>query len=71
MDRELLGAGVVVLDEPLGGGDEVVEDVLFAVFDSLLVPVFAVFAAAAKIGDGEHPAEFHPAEPAHGKRWGD
>ena len=42
--------GVLVVDEVLGTGDEVVEDILLVGEVAGLVPFFAVFAAAAKVG---------------------
>ena len=49
----LVAVGVLVVDQPFGRGDEVVEDVLLLAEHSGLVPVLAVFAAAAEIGDGQ------------------
>ena len=46
-----LGALVYLFgDQPLGGGDEVVEDVLLVQLGAGLVPVLAVLAAAAEVG---------------------
>ena len=63
-------AGVVVGDEPLGGGDEVVEDVLFFQLDAGLVPGFAVLAAAAEAGLGVDAAHLHPEDVGGGEGGG-
>ena len=49
-DRQAGRARVAVGDEPLGGGDEVVEHVLLVGLHPGLVPVLAVLAAAAQVG---------------------
>ena len=49
-DRQLGRRRVLVRDQPLGRGDEVVEDVLLLELGAGLVPVLAVFAAAAQVG---------------------
>ena len=54
-------------DEPLGGGDEVVENVLFLEFRAGLVPSLAIFAAAAEVGLGEDAAHLHPRHAADRK----
>ena len=54
--------GVLVGDEPLGGGDEVVEDVLLLELRARLVPGLAVFAAAAQVGLGVDAAHLQPGQ---------
>ena len=48
LDRQLVTPGVALLDEVLGGGDEVVEDVLLLQLGAGLVPFLTVLAAAAQ-----------------------
>ena len=62
LDGEFGGRGVALGDEELGGGDEVVEDVLLLQAGAGFVPGLAVFAAAAEAGLGEEAAELHPEE---------
>src|SRR6266478_2080360 len=52
-------------DQPVGGGDEVIEDLLLVQLCSRQVPLLAVLTAAAKIGDRIHSAHLHPDQPAH------
>ena len=65
---ELAGTGVFVLTKELGGGDEVVKNVLFLVEHTGLVPFFAVFASAAQIGDGIYAALLEPNKDRDRKR---
>ena len=46
-DRELVGVGVAILDQPLGGGDEVIEDGLLPLQHAGLVPLPTVFSSSA------------------------
>ena len=62
LDRQLLGRGVALADQVLGGGDEVVEDVLLLELGTGSVPALAVLAAATKVGDGENAAHLQPDE---------
>ena len=66
-DRELLLLRVAFLDEELGRRDEVVEDVLFVVERSRLVPFLAVLAAAPEVGLRVDTAELQPDEVADGE----
>ena len=47
-------------DEVLGGGDHVVEDVLFFVEHAGAVPVFTELGTPAQVGDGVDAAVLHP-----------
>ena len=47
VDSKPVFSGVVVVDQPLGGGDEVVENVLLIRFAARLVPLATVLATAA------------------------
>ncbi len=49
LNRQPRRRGVLLVDEPLGRGDKVVEDVLLLELHPLLVPLFAVFATATDI----------------------
>ncbi|MBC8115845.1 MAG: S9 family peptidase, partial [Candidatus Saccharimonas sp.] len=60
LNGQLLGASVLVLDQPLGSGDEVVEDVLLFELRPRLVPVLAVLAPAAQVRDREDAAHLQP-----------
>ena len=57
------GRGVLLVDEVAGGREPVVEDILLLLEHALLVPAFAVFAAAAHVGDGEPSALLNPPGP--------
>src|SRR5262249_44280850 len=69
LDRELVLRRVLLIDEPLHGGEEVVEDVLLLGEHAGLVPALAVLAAAAQVGDGEHAAALQEQEAARVERW--
>src|SRR6185295_16990948 len=73
LDRQPLRPRVALPDEPLGGGDEVVEDVLLALQHAGAVPVLAVLAAAAQVRQGIDAARFEPGEKegAEERRHGD
>src|SRR5215510_4732570 len=58
LNRQFLRRRVFVGDQPFGGGDEIVEDVLFFQLHPGLVPLLAVFAAAAQVGGGVDEAVF-------------
>ena len=68
LDGQFVGPGVFVFDQPLGGGDEIVEDVLLLQFRAGLVPCLAIFAAAAQIRLGIDAAHLHPRHTADRKR---
>ena len=59
-DGEFFRAGVTALDEVAGAAGKVVEDVLFAGQVAGQVPLLAIFAAAAQVGDGHHAAVVEP-----------
>lgn len=59
---ESLGLGDAVGDQPFGGSDKVVEDILFFVASSCFVPRSAVFSAAAKVGKGKDTTAIEPRE---------
>ena len=61
-DRQVRHGGVVVRDQPVGRGDEVIEHHLLVGEDRLAVPDLPVLAAATDIGDCEHPAALHPGD---------
>ncbi len=52
-----------MLDEVLGASDEVVEHILFVGKVPCFVPLFAVFAAAAQVGDRINPTLVQPHAP--------
>ncbi len=66
-DGELAGLGVMIRDQPLRRGDEIVEHVLFFQYRAGLVPLLAVFAAAAQVRLRIDAAHFHPDQCVHGK----
>ena len=68
-DGELLGPGVALIDEKLGGGNEVVEDVLLVRERPAVVPWFAILSAAAEIRLRVHTSELEPNEIAHRESW--
>src|SRR5450755_231934 len=53
----------MLIDQVLRRGDAVVEDILLLQPHSGLVPLFAVFAASSKVGDGKHSPLLQPREP--------
>src|SRR5262245_49999577 len=59
-DGEPATRGVLAIDQPLGAGDEVIEHVLFALARTDEMPLLAVFAATAQVGDNQHSPELHP-----------
>ncbi len=60
---------VVICDQPFSGGVEVVKHILLFLEHSGVVPIFAEFAAAAKIGDGIHAALLHPCNCCRAVGW--
>ena len=54
-------------DEPLGGRNEIIKDVLLLELRARLVPGLAVLAAAAEVRLGIDAAHLHPCQPAHRK----
>src|SRR5262249_44526045 len=68
-DGKSLGSGVFVVDEPLGGGDKIIEYVLLVLEHSRFVPFLAVFIATPQIGQSQHSAGFKPRELRRSKRW--
>ena len=69
-DRELLGRRPAVRDQLLGRGVEVVEDVLLVAEHPVAVPVLALLAAAAQVGDGVDAAGLDPGQDRRGVRRG-
>jgi hypothetical protein len=51
LDRQVRSVRPAVSDQPLGRGDEVVEDVLLLLAHARFVPLLAVFASAPKVRD--------------------
>src|SRR5690554_125257 len=64
LDRQPFRPRVVLVDQMLGTGDEVIEHVLFAAEDATFVPGLAVFDAAAQVGEHECAASLEPGKPA-------
>ena len=62
VDGQLFAAGVPGGNQPLGGGDEVVEDVLLVAEHARLVPCVAIFIAAAQVGHGIDAALLDPVQ---------
>lgn len=60
IDCQARGVRIVVGDESFGGGDEVVEDVLFLLQHSCLVPVLAILVATAQIRYGIDASVLYP-----------
>ena len=50
LDGQFVGSGVFVADEPLGGGDEVVEHILLLQFRAGQVPCLAIFRPPRRFG---------------------
>ena len=59
-DRDLRGRCVLMRDEPFGAGDRVVPGVRLGQLVAGLVPVLAVFSAAAHMRNREYPAAVEP-----------
>ena len=62
VNRQPVHRSVVPGNEPLGGGDEVVEHGLLVRANALTVPDFPVLPATANIGDRKHATHFHPGD---------
>src|SRR5208282_4239157 len=62
LDGELVPGREFLGDQPLGRGDEVVEDVLLVGTGPGLVPLLAVLAAAAEVGDRVDSTHLHPGQ---------
>ena len=61
---------IFLRDQVLGGCDEVVENVLFALFRSGFMPFLAVLAAAAEVGDRENAVGIEPDAGALAEKYG-
>ncbi len=59
-DAEMGAAGIVMIDQPMGGVGEIVKHVLLVLQHARLMPGLAIDAAAAQIGHGIDPAEAQP-----------
>src|SRR5581483_11600493 len=57
--------------QPLGGRDEIVEDVLFSIEHARLMPAVAVFAAAAQVSRRDGSPAVEPHEIRRIERWGE
>ena len=60
LDRQLRRRGVAVGYQPLGRGDEIVENVLFLELGAGHVPLAAVLTTTAEIGDHQYAAHLEP-----------
>ena len=66
-NRQMFGGREFLLNEIFGGGDEVIENVLFLQSHAGFVPLFAVLVSAPQVGDGVNSAFFHPCQPTDAK----
>ena len=66
---ELFRICIFIFDEPFGGGDEVVKDVLLFVEHPCLVPFFAVLSTSSQVCDGIYAAQLEPGQGIDGKIW--
>jgi NADH:ubiquinone oxidoreductase subunit E len=69
VNRELGYGGDLAGDQMFSAGDEIVKDVLFAIQHAGLVPLFAVLAAAAQVGDHIDAARVKPNPPGRVEAW--
>ena len=65
-DRQLVASRVTGADEPLGRGDEIVEDILLAQPGAALMPALAELPAPAQIGHGVYATRLEPRGAARG-----
>ena len=63
LDDELIRAGDMLRLQELARRDEIVEHVLLVGEPAAVVPRLAIFAAAADVGDREHPTLLEPRDP--------
>src|SRR5579859_3914922 len=63
-DSEFGRAGIMALDQMLGRGDEIIEDVLLASQVACFVPMLAELATTAQIGHYIHSARIEPNAPS-------
>ena len=63
LNRQPFGRRVLVRDQILPGGNEVVEHILLLQLRARLVPGLAVLAAAAHVGRGKHESLFEQRQP--------
>ena len=68
-DRKFRSVGIFVIDQIMRAGGEVVEHVLFFRQHAGLVPGFAIFAAAAQIGNGDYYTVVEQRPALHRKAW--
>ena len=66
--RQSRGRGIALRDQPLRGGNAVVEGVLLPLQHSRLVPRLAVLPAAPQVGHRQHPAPLEPEDQRAGER---
>src|SRR5262245_57573395 len=59
-NRQSRRARIAAIDEELGTGQKVIEDILLASQVSATMPVFSVLAAAAQVGNGDHASPIEP-----------
>src|SRR6516164_493213 len=67
LDGQLFRRSVLAVDEVLGAGGEVIKDILLVCPAAGLVPLFAVFAAAAQVGHDPNAALVEPDPTRAGK----
>src|SRR6185369_4150714 len=65
----MLFVGVLLLDQILGGSDEIVENILFFVEHSGAVPRLSELSSPPQVGNGIHPAAFQPCKAVAAKLW--
>ena len=67
MNRKFFGARIFIVNQKFSRRDKIVKDVLLFQFRAGFVPSFAVFRAAAQVGNGINAAHFHPNHPRNRK----
>jgi hypothetical protein len=67
LDRQLIRRRYPLGNQIFARRNKVIEDILLARQPSGIVPVLAIFAAAAKVGDRQHAALFEPRQPRRRK----
>jgi hypothetical protein len=65
LDRKFVRTGVFLVDQPFGRGDEILVRLGPVELDGRLVPILAVFAAAADVGHRVGSPHIHPLDGRH------
>ena len=68
LNGKFLGTRVLASDQPFGGGDEVVKNILLVVFDTRFVPLLTILTPATQVRDRKDATHFQPRDSRLGIR---